>query len=130
MVPPHSAGGALRCIHCHRPFSVPAAAPAPRPAQILLRPRRPAGRPTSGLGTASLVLGIVGVVLCWVPGLGVALCGVGVCLGFPGLLTAAIGKRRGVGLPIAGLVVSLVGLAAGVAILAAAFGGSFSFERY
>lgn len=74
-------------------------------------------RPRNGLGTAALVLGIVGVVLCWIPFTGWALNILAVVFG-------AIGRKRAIGgqatnrsSAVAGLVLGVVGLAVWVVIL-------------
>lgn len=48
--------------------------------------------PSNGLGTAGLVLGIVGVVLCWVPLLGFALGVLAMVLGGLGMAAATRGE--------------------------------------
>ncbi len=66
--------------------------------------QRPMG--VSGFGVASLVLGIVAAVVCWMPLLGMAaipIAAIGGLLGVVGFLVSAVGRRSSVGLPIAGL---------------------------
>jgi len=58
----------------------------------------------SGMAIASLVLGIVGLVLCWVPLLGLAASIVGLILGIKGQ------RSTGKGMAIAGIVLSSIGL--------------------
>ncbi|MBF4993331.1 DUF4190 domain-containing protein [Arthrobacter gandavensis] len=92
-------------------------APAPLPA--------PPARPGKGLAVTALVLGIVALALCWVPVLNnvflfVGLAGLG--FGIAALVTAA--KRRAPkGMPIAGLilsVLSIIGVFATQAVYSAA----------
>jgi hypothetical protein len=66
----------------------------------------------SGLGIASLVVGIVGLVISLIPcvGLiGLPIAGIGLLLGLVGLIIALAGKTEGAGLPISGIAVSLAG---------------------
>ena len=70
------------------------------------RPTGPVG--TSGMGVAALVLGIVSVLIGWLPGCGsvpaLLLTFIGLLLGVLGLMNAR-GGRVGKGMPIAGLIV-------------------------
>jgi len=69
---------------------------------------------TNGPGIASLVLGIIGVIIFWVPFVGLPVSVVGLAL-------AAVGMRRidGKGFAIAGLVLSIIGVILGGCITAA-----------
>jgi len=60
---------------------------------------------TNGPGIASLVLGIVGLFICWIPFIGLP-------LPIIGLILATVGMKRieGKGLAVAGLVLSIIGL--------------------
>lgn len=80
--------------------------------QSLTTPPAPVA-PRSGFSVAALVLGIIGVVLCWVPVLGLLL----------GVLAAIFGgmgyfKTRG-GMAIAGLVLGAITVVIGVIVVAA-----------
>lgn len=59
---------------------------------------------SNGLGTSGFVLALLGLILCWVPGLGWLLWLLGLILSFCGLFK----KPRG--LAIAGMVISLIDL--------------------
>lgn len=64
------------------------------------------------MGVASLVFGIIGIVLCWIPvvnWLGILLCVAGIVLG-------ALGRKNPAkkGVATAGLVCSIIGLVLGV----------------
>jgi hypothetical protein len=65
--------------------------------------------PGNGMGVAGFVTGLLGLLLFWIPVLGIVLALLGVCLGGAGISS---GKRRGAstGLAIAGLVLGLVAL--------------------
>ncbi len=89
------------------------AAPA-MPSQYA--PQQQAGGPTktSGAGVAALVLGLLGLLSGWVP----FICFISVLLSIIGLILGLVGKRSadanpavGRGLPIAGLILSFLGLA-------------------
>jgi hypothetical protein len=73
--------------------------------------------PRNGLGTAALVLGIIGVVLCWVPFTGWA-------LNILAIIFGAVGRKRAVGglatnkpSAVAGLVLGVVGLGVWIVII-------------
>ncbi|HEY7310722.1 MAG TPA: hypothetical protein VH643_15270 [Gemmataceae bacterium] len=73
--------------------------------------------PTKGvsvLGIISLVMGILGSVISLVPCIGMfvggPVAGIGLLLGVIGLIVSLTGKQSGVGFPIAGSAVSLLGL--------------------
>ena len=66
-------------------------------------------RRSSSLGIASLVLGILALLVSWVPFLGaitLPLSGLGLLLGLIGLIIALTRRGAGVGFPIAGMAVS------------------------
>lgn len=74
---------------------------------------------TSGLGIAALVLGIIACLGCWIPFLNVVsiiLAVLGILFGFIGFLISAIGRRSGVGMPVAGLIVCIVAIVFSVAV--------------
>jgi hypothetical protein len=67
----------------------------------------------SGLGIASLSVGVAGLLLAIIPFpcigiVGLPIGGIGLILGIIGLIVALSGQREGVGLPISGSVVSLL----------------------
>jgi hypothetical protein len=73
----------------------------------------------SGLGIAALVLGIVALPFSWVPFCGFAavpVAGVGLVLAVVGFFASNTGGRSGVGVPVAGGVVCLLGILAPVVI--------------
>ena len=76
----------------------------------------PAGQPPTkgaGLAIASMVLGILALLLSWIPiinNLAAVLALVGLGLGIPALISARRGTRRGTGLAITGLVTSVLAL--------------------
>jgi predicted Zn finger-like uncharacterized protein len=63
-----------------------------------------------GLGIASLSVGILGLLISWIPVFGALICGVGLVLGVVAVIVA-ISNGRGYGFPIAGSAVSGVALA-------------------
>lgn len=74
--------------------------------------------PGNGLGVAGFVLGLLGLIFCWVPGLGITMALLGVILGGVGIST---GKKKGAptGLAIAGLVLGIIALIPAILIIAA-----------
>ena len=78
---------------------------------------------TSGLGVAALVMGILACMGCWIPFLNVVsmfFAGLGLLFGFIGLLASAVGRRSGIGMPVAGIIVCVVALVVAVAITGSA----------
>ena len=85
--------------------------------------------PTNGLGVAGFVTGLLGLVLCWVPWLGVLLAGVGVVLSG---VAIPQGKKKGAsnGLAIAGLVCGIIALIPAVIIMVALFSVASEISQY
>jgi hypothetical protein len=80
-----------------------------RPAEVNVRMMTG----TSGFGVASLVLGIIACLTCWIPFIGLLsmpLAALGLFFGFIGLCVSMIGRRSGVGMPVAGAVVCATAL--------------------
>lgn len=75
---------------------------------------------TNGLGVAGFVTGLLGLIFCWVPWMGILLAIVGVILSGAGM---SQGKKRGqsTGLAIAGLVCGIIALIPAVIIMVAYF---------
>jgi hypothetical protein len=71
--------------------------------------------PPNGYATAGFVTGLLGVLLCWVPVIGLVLAVLGITFGANGL---AVGRRTGAstGLAIAGLVLGILGALVGMII--------------
>jgi len=102
-------------------------APAGYPAYGYGQPPFPGqAQPTNGLGVAGFVTGLVGLVLFWIPVLGLLLSGCGVVLSAIGM---SQGKKTGAstGLAIAGLVLGILGLIPALVVLIAfaSYGSSF-----
>lgn len=74
--------------------------------------------PGNGLGVAGFVTGLLGLIFCWVPALGIVLAVLGVILGGVGIAT---GKKKGAptGLAIAGLVLGIIALIPAFVIMSA-----------
>src|SRR4051812_5197427 len=93
------------------------AAPAPQPYGYAV----PAPQaPSNGIGVAGFVCGLVGLVLCWVPWVGLLLGLVGIALSAVGI---SQGKKKGAstGLAIAGLVCGIIALIPQIFVLVALF---------
>lgn len=83
-----------------------------------------AAKPSNGLGTAGFVIGLIGLVLSFIPLIGVVawpLVILGVIFSAVGVAKASKGRATNKGLAIAGLVVSVIGLV--ICILQAAIWG-------
>lgn len=88
------------------------------------------GKAPSGLGIASLVLGALAAIICWVPLIGIL--GIpgavmGLVLGIVGILVASIGGKSGIGLPVAGAAIcvfALIMAMASTGVGVAAIGGA------
>lgn len=74
--------------------------------------------PTNGVGVAGFVCGLLGLILCWVPVLGLVLGVLGVILGGIGI---GIGRKSGAGtgLAVAGLVLGIISLVPAILVIAA-----------
>lgn len=78
----------------------------------------PPQQPGNGMGVGGFVTGLLGLIFCWFPWLGIVLSIIGVALGGVGL---SQGKKRGAptGLAIAGLVCGIIGLAVSLVFIIA-----------
>lgn len=81
----------------------------------------PATAPRNGYGTTALVLGIVGVLLCWVPVFGPILGALGLLLGILGLTRSNRGEATNRGSATAGVVLGAVTALVGIVVTAATF---------
>jgi len=73
----------------------------------------------SSLGIASMVLGILALLICWIPFLnllGVPLSGLGLLLGLIGLLISITRKGSSIGFPVAGLIICAIALFVAISI--------------
>ena len=94
--------------------------PGPSPQmQFSPEPGQPATPQGNGLAVAGLVLGILGLVFCFVPFFGWVLAILGIIFGAVGI-SKANKVGRGKGMAIAGLVCGALGLLAGIGIFIAA----------
>jgi hypothetical protein len=81
----------------------------------------PTGPQRNGLGVASLVLGIVALVLFWIPVLGLIPAGVGLGLGIAGRRRASRGEADNGGVALAGIVTSAVAIVISLALFTVGF---------
>lgn len=79
-----------------------------------------AAAPRNGMGTAALVLGIIGVVLCWIPFTGWALNILAVIFGGVGIARAKSGQATNKSSALAGLILGVIGLAVWIVIIVVA----------
>jgi hypothetical protein len=80
---------------------------------------------TSGFGIASLVIGILTVMVSWVPILGmfaVVIAFIGLGIGVVGILVSSIGRKSGVGIPAAGATICLLAIVLGITMTGALLG--------
>jgi hypothetical protein len=84
----------------------------PQPGQTVVYVNQQEAPPRNGIGTAGFILALLGLIFCWVPGLGLV-------LGVIGLILSLIGlSRRPRGLAIAGVCICAPGLILGIIIVA------------
>lgn len=85
--------------------------------------------PSNGLGIAGFVTGLLGLLLCWVPWLGILLAGVGIVLSGAGIST---GKKKGasIGLAVAGLVCGIIALIPAIIVMVALFSVAAELSTY
>ncbi|HEY1922245.1 MAG TPA: DUF308 domain-containing protein [Tepidisphaeraceae bacterium] len=77
--------------------------------QTIVKPQKG----TSGFGIAALILGIIAAIFCWIPFLGllsVPVAALGLLIGIIGFLVSMLGRRSGVGMPVAGSMISLIAI--------------------
>ena len=105
-------------------YGAPGQQPMPQPGYGYPMPVPP---PSNGLGIAGFVTGLLGLVLCWVPWLGILLAIVGVALSGVGI---AQGKKKGmsIGLAIAGLICGIIALIPAIIIMVALFSVATQFS--
>lgn len=86
--------------------------------------------PRNGLGTAALVLGIIGVVLSWIPGTGWALNILAIIFGAVGINRAKRGQATNKSSALAGLILGVIGLAVWIVILVVFLAAWGSYSSY
>lgn len=87
-------------------------------------------RSRSGLGIAALILGIVGILIAWIPFLGlltIPLAGLGSLLGLIGLILSLSNNETGIGLPISGVAVCALSILIAVICTAGTVGDITGF---
>lgn len=103
------------------PAELPYGYPAPYPGQPYGYPAGPPGygapRPRNGLAIASLVLGIAGVVTCWLTFPGIILGILAVIFGGVGLARARNDRVSNKGMAIAGLTTGVIAIIVGAVLL-------------
>lgn len=115
------AGQNVACPHCgmETKLFVPhvAKAPASKPPQNVSVEIK---RGVSPLGIASLVLGIIACIFCWIPLLGLLvlpLALIGLLLAIVGLVMAGVSKKTEFAFPVSGLIVCLLSAFLAIAIM-------------
>lgn len=121
--PNEAAGRKARCPSCSTPLMIPGLASGvarPKPADPDDWAPRPAVRQANGFGVASLILGILALLVCWIPLIGLAavpLGGIGLILGIVGIVVASKDRRKGSALAITGSVLGGVAVVGSVAMM-------------
>ena len=107
------------------PAPQPYGAPVAQPYGYAVAPQAP----SNGIGIAGFVCGLVGLVLCWVPWLGLLLGLVGIALSAVGI---SQGKKKGAstGLAIAGLVCGIIAIIPQIFVLIALFSVASQLSTY
>ena len=100
---------ATKCMYCTAWLNEeqPTVQPPVTPVQPSAQPQAAAAQPVSrknGISTAGLVLSIIGLALCWVPGVNLVLWFLGFLFSFIGVFKRPKGKA------IAGLIISAVSI--------------------
>jgi hypothetical protein len=106
------------------PGGTPPGYPPQPPGSYLPYPPPDQGQqqqPGNGMAIAGMVLGIVGIVFCWIPVVGPAIGLVGLILSIAGMSRANAVGGKGKGMAIAGLVCSIVALLFGAYVTYAFF---------
>lgn len=110
------------------PAQAPYQAPAPAPYQTPHGP--PQSQEGNGIAIAAMVLGIISLVLFWIPFLGL-ICGVlGAIFGFVGLGKSNRIGGKGKGMAIAGLVCGIIGTLIGVWYVIAVFAAANEINEF
>jgi hypothetical protein len=110
------AGQMVACPHCglETELSVaPNKSNSPSPRAIPNNVSVEIKRGVSPLGIASLVLGIIACLFCWIPFLGlfvIPLAGIGLLLALVGLIMASVNRKTGFVFPISGGIVCLLSI--------------------
>jgi hypothetical protein len=81
----------------------------------------PATAPRNGYGTTALVVGIIGLVFCWVPVFGIVLAGIAILFGFLGLGRVKRGEATNHGHGVAGVVLGSIAALIGIIVTVATF---------
>ncbi|MBW3641898.1 MAG: DUF4190 domain-containing protein [Actinobacteria bacterium] len=74
------------------------------------------GQPSNGMGVAALVLGIIALLISWIPILGAALAVLALIFGILGLKKARRGQATNQGMAVAGIVLGGIALAIGLLV--------------
>ena len=86
--------------------------------------QQPAAGGSKALAITSLILGICGIVFCWIPVFGLLIAVAGLIVGI-----FALKNPNGKGMGITGFVLSIVGIVIGLSYTIALFGSSSAFSR-
>ena len=73
----------------------------------------------NSLGISSLVLGLLSFVICWMPGIGQIISGLGLLLGLVGFILAVVRGGSGIGYSISGSALNALSLVVGIVFLSA-----------
>ncbi len=111
--PDSMAGQAEKCPDCGNITVVPTKQPSAPPGPAATHVHIPTQKRTSGLGIASLVLGIVAVIGSWIPFvnfISIFLAAIGFIFGTIGFFNALISRRTSTNMPGSGVLVCIAAL--------------------
>lgn len=107
-------GKMITCPSCSSNFQAPKLiAQAVTSNSVLSNQSNNNERNVSPMGIASLVLGIIACITCWIPFLGlfsIPVSGLGLLFGLIGLLMSLIGKKHGLAFPISGSIICTIAI--------------------
>ena len=109
---PHVHDGHIVCAACAKTLTANQPAPVSYASPVIVNSQQ-AATSVSGFGIASLVLGILTLLIAWIPLVGIfsiPVAAIGFILGLVGMIISLDARRSGVGMPIAGMVTCAISI--------------------